>query len=56
MGILKLYPAAHSIQRIKDDYGQMKSMIYGHYPTFDEVLEGIRMLEEEINTIKSFRR
>lgn len=50
-GTLKLYPPAHSIQRLKDDYSQMKSMIYGHYPTFDEVLDGIRMLEEEINTI-----
>ncbi len=49
VGTLKLYPPAHSIQRLKDDYSQMKSMIYGYYPSFDEVLEGIKGLENEIN-------
>ena len=49
VGTLKLYPVAHSIQRLKDDYTQMKSMIYGNYPSFDEVLDGIKRLEDEIN-------
>ena len=48
-GTLKLYPPDHSIQRLKDDYSQMKSMIYGYCPSFDEVLEGIKGLENEIN-------
>lgn len=48
-GTLKLYPAVHSIQRLKDDYTQMRSMIYGEYPSFDEVLEEIKKLEDEIN-------
>jgi len=49
VGSLKLYPAEHSIPEIRKDYAKMRSMIYGKYPDFDEVLEGIKALEEEIN-------
>ncbi|MCI6794869.1 MAG: nucleotidyl transferase AbiEii/AbiGii toxin family protein [Lachnospiraceae bacterium] len=50
IGTLKLLPAKHSISRLEDDYTHMKSMIYGKYPDFGEILEGLSELEKEINT------
>lgn len=48
-GTLKLMPAAHNIERLRKDYEDMKSMIYGIYPSFDEILMTIKSLELEIN-------
>lgn len=48
-GTLKLIPAEHSLGRLRKDYDDMKSMIYGEYPSFDEILNVIRQLEKEIN-------
>ena len=48
-GTLKLLPAEHSVTRLRKDYNDMKSMIYGDYPSFDEILEVIEQLEKEIN-------
>ena len=49
-GTLKLSPAKHSIPVLKEDYKNMQSMIYGDYPSFDEILETIEKLEKEINS------
>ena len=48
-GTIKLLPAEHSLERLKQDYKDMKSMIYGRYPSFDEILAVISQLEKEIN-------
>ena len=48
-GTLKLMPALHSVERLKKDYSSMKSMIYGSYPSFDELMDVIKNLEDEIN-------
>lgn len=48
-GTIKLLPPEHSVNELKNDYNDMKSMIYGMYPSFDEIIEIIRELEEEIN-------
>ena len=48
-GTIKLMPAEHSIEKLKEDYRAMQSMIYGIYPSFDEILKTIRKLENEIN-------
>ena len=48
-GTIKLLPPEHSVNELKNDYNDMKSMIYGKYPSFDEIIEIIRELEEEIN-------
>ena len=37
-GLIKLIPAEHSISKLKEDYRIMHSMIYGEYPSFDDVL------------------
>ncbi len=49
IGTIKLYPAAHSIERLKKDYKNMSNMIYGSTPSFDELLDFIQKLENEIN-------
>ena len=48
-GTLKLIPAPHSVERLRKDYEDMKSMIYGEYPSFDNILKVIEELEKEIN-------
>lgn len=48
-GTIKLLPAEHSLKLLKKDYEEMKLMIYGKYPSFDELLETIAQLENEIN-------
>ena len=49
VGTLKLLPAEHSLDKLKSDYAHMRSMIYGNYPSFDEILERLALLEKEIN-------
>ncbi|MBQ0135215.1 MAG: nucleotidyl transferase AbiEii/AbiGii toxin family protein [Oscillospiraceae bacterium] len=46
---IKLMPPNHSIDALRKDYDAMQSMIYGYYPTFDEILQCIKSLEKEIN-------
>ena len=48
-GTLKLIPAKHSLPRLRKDYDDMQSMIYGEYPSFDEILNVIEKLENDIN-------
>ena len=48
-GTLKLLPAKHNLERLRKDYGDMKAMIYGEYPSFDEILNEIEKLEKDIN-------
>ena len=48
-GTLKLYPAKHSIPALKRDYESMQAMIYGNTPSFDEILNYIAKLENDIN-------
>ena len=49
IGTLKLFPAAHSIANLRSDYMRMQSMIYGDSPDFDEMMQYIKKLEEQIN-------
>lgn len=51
-GTLRLMPAEHSLNRLRKDYADMKSMIYGEYPSFDEILKVIKELEKEVNNSK----
>ena len=48
-GTLMLMPASHSEQRLRQDYADMKAMIFGEYPSYEEVMDGIAKLEREIN-------
>ena len=52
IGSIKLMPAEHSIENLREDYKKMQAMIYGIYPSFDELLNCIKNLEDEINNAK----
>ena len=49
IGTIKLCPALHSIERLKKDYKEMANMIYGTKPSFEELMDFIQKLENEIN-------
>jgi len=49
VGTLRLIPVAHSMGILRSDYSKMHSMIYGEYPDFDEMLEYIEYIENQIN-------
>lgn len=51
-GTLKLVPGDDMLIALKKDYAQMRTMIFGRYPSFDEVMETLRMLEIEINALR----
>ena len=49
IGTLRLVPDENAIKDLKADYDHMKDMIYGEKPSFNEIIETIAKLEEEIN-------
>lgn len=51
VGTMKLMPPEHNLQALKDDYNHMQNMIFGNRPDFDDILNGIKQLEKEINAI-----
>lgn len=51
-GTLKLIPNDEVLIALKKDYAQMRNMIFGRYPSFDEVMETLRILETEINALR----
>lgn len=50
-GTLKLIPPAHVLAEIKRDYEAMQIMIYGEVLPFDDIMEILRKLENEINAL-----
>jgi hypothetical protein len=48
-GTFRLLPAGQVLAAIEKDYAQMRNMIFGRYPGFDEIMETLRTLEAEIN-------
>lgn len=48
-GTLKLVPNEEQIPTLRADYDRMRDMFMGEFPDFDEVLEGLRALQEKIN-------
>jgi hypothetical protein len=50
-GSMKLLPPRHSIKDLRDDCEKMRTMIYGEYLSFDEILSALRALEKEINSL-----
>ena len=51
IGSLKLVPPSHVLKDLERDYANMREMIYGDVPGFDEVLECVSRLEKEINSL-----
>lgn len=50
-GTIKLIPPERFFSELQDDYGRMKNMIYGSVPSFEQIMTGIRELEQEINQL-----
>lgn len=48
-GTMRLLPPAYNLDRLRTDYAHMQNMLFGTKPSFDEVMEGIARLEEEMN-------
>jgi len=51
-GTLKLLPPLHIEKRLREDYKAMKSMIFGRYLDFDEIIKILEQLEQKINQLK----
>ena len=49
-GILHLSPKEYQLSELKKDYDKMHEMIFGDVPEWDDILSGIKQLEEEIRT------
>lgn len=52
-GSMKLMPQESGLKILRSDYRHMQSMLYGDKPSFDEILNTIEALENEINSLKS---
>ncbi len=48
-GTLKIVPSENKILSLTKDYEQMKEMLFGTIPSFEEIVENLRNLEMEIN-------
>lgn len=49
-GSLKLVPPERILNSMRQDYRAMGEMIFGRHPSWEEIVEGLRDLEHEINS------
>ena len=47
-GILRLYPGEYHLSALRKDYAEMRNMIFGTIPEWDEILHYMKQLEDEI--------
>jgi hypothetical protein len=50
-GTFHLVPREDRLSALRKDYAEMRAMIFGMYPSWEEVVEGLRMLEQQINIL-----
>jgi hypothetical protein len=50
-GTFHLVPREDRLPALRKDYQEMRAMIFGLYPSWEEVLGGLRMLEQQINNL-----
>lgn len=48
-GTMKLLPPNYNIAKLRADYDHMQNMLFGEKPAFDEMLNALAQLENEIN-------
>ena len=51
-GSMKLVPPKFRLKALRADYEGMSEMLFGAYPSFDELMGAIEKLEIEINQMK----
>ncbi len=52
-GSLLLMPPDCHVRELEKDYQSMQSMLFGEKPTFNEIVDGIEMLEKEVNALRN---
>ena len=52
-GTFKLLPPNHNFKSLSEDYKQMQVMFYGEVPVFDDLMETLQRLEDEINALEA---
>ncbi|MFO7611654.1 MAG: nucleotidyl transferase AbiEii/AbiGii toxin family protein [Clostridia bacterium] len=50
-GSIKLVPPSSRLKALRNDYEGMTEMLFGKYPSFEELMQSISSLETEINQI-----
>lgn len=50
-GTFRLMPTGHVLTAVHKDYAQMRNMVFGRYPVFDEIMAVLQTLEREINLL-----
>lgn len=50
-GTIKLLPPSYRLSDLEKDYISMSEMMFGEYPSFEELMEFIKHLEKEINVL-----
>ena len=50
-GSLRLVPRDNQVSQLKNDYRQMQQMFFEEQPSFDQILERLRCIEDQINNI-----
>ena len=48
---IQLMPSEYNREFLRNDYKKMESMIFGDYPTWDEILEYLQILENKIHSL-----
>jgi len=48
-GTTVLIPEGHVLASVKSDYHAIENMIFSEVPVFEEILDTLQMLQEEIN-------
>lgn len=49
-GTLRLVPDEYRFKELANDYKSMQDMLFGEKPKFDEIIDGIKKLEDSINS------
>ncbi len=52
-GSLKLLPPSFRVEELRKDYKAMEYMIFDKYLAFEEILEILKALEDEINSLEA---
>ena len=52
LGSIMLVPGERIHKVLKEDYQAMRNMIYGNMPEYEEIIEYLRKLEEEVHSLE----
>lgn len=50
-GTMRLLPPEDCLSILREDYGHMQNMLFGEKPGFEEILDCVARLEQEINRL-----